>query len=130
VVLTKDRSRWDTVARFEEGGLVSGLSGAEDGTLLASCHGGGAIQLGKNGKVLARTEKDRPRRRHAVGEDTRRRDLAGRYDTRESDPRGQHSEVGGPSIAHPALKERPRNQIRATYPQAVGLLQRWLSRKG
>jgi len=60
VVLTGDRSRWDTVARFEEGGLVSGLSGAEDGTLLASVRGGGAIQLGKSGKVLARTEKGRP----------------------------------------------------------------------
>ena len=61
VVLSKDRLRWDTVARFEGLGLVSGLLGAEDGVLLASFMSGGAILLGANGRMLARTEKDRPR---------------------------------------------------------------------
>jgi hypothetical protein len=62
VALSKDRLRWDTIANFRDGGSVSGLLDAKDGTLLASFIGGGAVHfLGTNGKVLARTETGRPK---------------------------------------------------------------------
>jgi tRNA A-37 threonylcarbamoyl transferase component Bud32/ligand-binding sensor domain-containing protein len=61
VVLSEDRLQWKTVSRFEEGaGVVSGLLSAQDGSLLASLMGRGAIQFSAEGRVLARTEKGRP----------------------------------------------------------------------
>ncbi len=59
-VLTKDRLRWDTIARFKDGGLVSGLLDAGDGTLIAAFIDGGAFQLRRDGRIIARTEKDKP----------------------------------------------------------------------
>jgi ligand-binding sensor domain-containing protein len=56
MVLSEDRLLWKTVARFVQPELVSGLLGAEHGTLLASLPGAGAIQLGANGEVLARID--------------------------------------------------------------------------
>jgi len=61
VALARDRSRWETVTRFQNRGSVSGLLAAEGGTLLATLDGGGAIQLSADGAIVARTEKDRPR---------------------------------------------------------------------
>jgi len=61
VVLGQDRLRWKTMARFEGQGIVSGLLGAADGTLLASLSGGGVVQLSAQGAVIARTEKGHPR---------------------------------------------------------------------
>lgn len=42
-------------------GTVTNLLGAENGTLLASFVGGGAVQVGPDGRVLARTEKNHPK---------------------------------------------------------------------
>jgi tRNA A-37 threonylcarbamoyl transferase component Bud32 len=58
--LSKDRMRWETVAAFKEGTLVSALLGAEHGNLVAAIKDGGAIQLQTNGRVVARTERGRP----------------------------------------------------------------------
>ncbi len=64
MVLSKDRLRWDTIARFDHSGSISGLLGGEGGTLLASLSegesGGGVVQLSGQGRVLTRTEKGRP----------------------------------------------------------------------
>ncbi|HXB72408.1 MAG TPA: protein kinase [Candidatus Acidoferrales bacterium] len=60
-VLENGRARWDTVARFQDLGFIVGLLGDKDGSLLASFGGGGAIQVDSNGRVLARTERDRPK---------------------------------------------------------------------
>jgi tRNA A-37 threonylcarbamoyl transferase component Bud32 len=60
VVLNEDRLRWESVASFEQRGFVSGLLGAEEGTLLASLSGGRAVQLSTQGRVVARTGKDHP----------------------------------------------------------------------
>jgi tRNA A-37 threonylcarbamoyl transferase component Bud32 len=60
VVLSNDRLRWEAVSRPEGPNIVSGLLGNGDGTLVASFQGAGAVQLAANGKVLARTAKDRP----------------------------------------------------------------------
>lgn len=61
VALSEDRQRWGAVANFENRAAVSAMAGAEDGTLVAGLRGGGAVLLGPDGKVLARTEKDRPK---------------------------------------------------------------------
>jgi tRNA A-37 threonylcarbamoyl transferase component Bud32 len=61
VVLSEDRLRWETVARFEEGaGVVSGLLGAEYGSVVASIMYRGTVQLSADGRVLARTKERRP----------------------------------------------------------------------
>src|SRR6202042_737244 len=60
VVLRDDRSRWETVAFFREGTLVSGLLSAHGGTLLAGIKGDGAVQLSSEGAVIARTGKEDP----------------------------------------------------------------------
>ncbi|HMF75322.1 MAG TPA: hypothetical protein VK604_06630, partial [Bryobacteraceae bacterium] len=57
-VLTTDRDRWETMTKFTNGGIVSGLLGKQDGTLLAALHNGGVAQLGADGRVLARTARD------------------------------------------------------------------------
>jgi ligand-binding sensor domain-containing protein/tRNA A-37 threonylcarbamoyl transferase component Bud32 len=57
VVLSQDRSRWETVATLE-GGTVSGLSADADGNLLAAFSDGGVVELTTGGKVLARTPQD------------------------------------------------------------------------
>jgi tRNA A-37 threonylcarbamoyl transferase component Bud32/ligand-binding sensor domain-containing protein len=61
VVLGRDRSRWETWAAFEEGGPVLGLLGGGDRSLVAAFMKGPAKQLGTNGKVLASTERNRPK---------------------------------------------------------------------
>jgi len=58
--LTSDRLRWDVIAKFGGGGLVSALLGVEDGALFAAFIGGGAAQLSTDGKVLAHTRPDHP----------------------------------------------------------------------
>ena len=60
VVLRNDRSRWETVTVFNDGALVSGLLGADDGTLMAGIKNDGAVQLSRQGNVFAKTEKEHP----------------------------------------------------------------------
>jgi tRNA A-37 threonylcarbamoyl transferase component Bud32/sugar lactone lactonase YvrE len=58
VVLSPDRTRWDSVATFEEG-LVAALLGDSDGTLWAAFQDGGVAQLDAAGRVIARTAQNR-----------------------------------------------------------------------
>jgi len=61
VALSEDRSRWEIMTTFKVSINVSGLLGTDDGTLLASLMGAGAVQLSPKGRVVARTERDRPK---------------------------------------------------------------------
>jgi hypothetical protein len=58
IVLKNDRSRWETLARLGRNTTAWALLGTEAGSVLASLDGGaGAMELGIDGKVLARTER-------------------------------------------------------------------------
>jgi hypothetical protein len=112
VVLGEDRSRWETVARFEDSETISGLLGAEDGTLLVSLSSGGAIQLQANGQILARTEKYHPRGGNMrLGRAAKRRGLDGWRPPGTSGTKGDGLEMGGTSAAHAAGQEYPFGQI-------------------
>jgi tRNA A-37 threonylcarbamoyl transferase component Bud32 len=60
VVLSKDRLRWDSLARFDKGGIVTNLLPAGDGALLASFISGGAVEVAPDGRVVARTAPNHP----------------------------------------------------------------------
>ncbi len=59
-VLKEDRSRWETVATFDDGTLVAGLIGDAHGGLVAAIKDGGVVQVSASGSVIARTGKNRP----------------------------------------------------------------------
>ena len=59
-VLGADRQRWNTIAAFQDGGLVTALSGTPDGNVLASFVETDAKLISKDGAVLARTGKNHP----------------------------------------------------------------------
>ena len=56
LVLDSDRLRWRTVRSFPSGGAVSSLPENDDGTLLAGFQNDGVVELGTDGRVLARTD--------------------------------------------------------------------------
>ena len=61
VRLGADRSRWETIANFPGAGVISGLLGTRNGTLLATFMNAGALELAADGRVLAHTAPDSPK---------------------------------------------------------------------
>ena len=61
VALSRDRSRWETIAQFPLAGSVTSLAGTRNGTLLATLISGGAVELRTSGEIVARTAPDRPK---------------------------------------------------------------------
>ena len=59
VVLSQDRTHWDTFATLQTA-MVAGLAGAPDGGLFAALNGGGTVQVSPTGKVIARTPAGNP----------------------------------------------------------------------
>lgn len=55
-VLSQDRQHWQSIASFQSVGQVVNLTPAGDGNLLAALNPGGAVLLGKDGKILARSD--------------------------------------------------------------------------
>jgi tRNA A-37 threonylcarbamoyl transferase component Bud32/ligand-binding sensor domain-containing protein len=60
MTLSKDRVRWQTFAKFGEGGGVTTLLDGGDGTILAGFVSGGVVQLSPDGKVVAKALPGRP----------------------------------------------------------------------